>query len=86
MTGEVIAISTGCDLAHPTPNEICVATLEEALAQARAGGIVGVALARLHNDGCGSFSLSGKVGGYSMLGAVCRLQDELNHVLSEEEQ
>lgn len=52
------------------PNENAISTLEELLEMARAGEIIGIAVAGLCHDGCGMYRLAGRVGGYSMLGAV----------------
>ena len=52
------------------PNAACIETIERWLEQARAGEIVGVALAGLGHDGFSQYSVAGKVGGYSMIGAL----------------
>lgn len=47
-----------------------VSLLEDLLERAHSGEIVGVSVCALSFDGCGSYWLGGKVGGYSMLGAM----------------
>ena len=83
MSNEVISLFTGQDVQCPTPNETCVAILRDALAQAEAGEIIGVAMAKLHHDHLGSFRVGGQVGGYSMLGALYRVQSEISRILEE---
>lgn len=69
MSDKVVSISGG---AVPTrdPNATCFAVLTKWLEMAKSGEIVGVAMAALHHDGCGSWAVGGTVGGYSMLGAL----------------
>lgn len=52
------------------PNETCVRTLEEWLERARAGEVVGVAIAGLCFDHTACWSASGTVGGYALVGAM----------------
>lgn len=67
-----------------TVNEIAVAALEELLEKARSGEIVGIAVAALHYDGCGSFQLAGRVGGYSMLGALDEAHSRVMEIVKSE--
>ena len=61
----------------PEPNERCIALLEEWLEMAKAGEIVGVAMAGLCRDNCARNALAGMVGGYSMIGALETAKAEL---------
>lgn len=59
-------------------NESVVARLEEVLAEARAGKVVGVAIASLHADGSIGSAWS-EVDSFSgLLGSVARLQYRIN--------
>lgn len=55
-------------------NQNCVATLEKWLEMAKAGEIVGVVMAGLTHDRCGTWQAAGFVGGYSILGALVDAQ------------
>lgn len=59
------------------PNETCVMTLRQYLEMAEAGEIVGVVIAALNKDGCAGYAVSGRVGGYSMAGALEVARDDL---------
>lgn len=61
-------------------NETCVELLEELLAQALSGEIVGVAAVSLHFNSGTSWSVAGTVGGYGMVGACERVKLELMDV------
>lgn len=52
------------------PVDNCVLALEELLAKARAGEVVGVAVACLHFDRLASYHVAGQVGGYGIIGAL----------------
>lgn len=69
MSGNVTSIYGGAT-GQREPNENAISALEELLEMARAGEIVGIAVAGLYHDGCGMYRLAGRVGGYSMLGAL----------------
>jgi hypothetical protein len=58
-------------------NETCIAVLEDWLAKAKAGEIVGVALVGLCYDNLSLYSIGGKVGGYSMLGGLEMAKQDL---------
>jgi hypothetical protein len=69
MTGNVTAIFGG-----PTgvlsANDACIATLERWLEMARSGEVIGVAVIGLCHDGLARQAAGGKIGGYSMIGAL----------------
>jgi hypothetical protein len=67
----------GATISTGEPNEIAVRMLEDALERAKSGDLVGVGIVMRHSDGCGSFSLGGSVGGYSMLGALEMVRDQI---------
>lgn len=54
----------------PEPNTSCIAALEELLEKAKAGEVVGVAVACLHYDRLASYHIAGQVGGYGIIGAI----------------
>jgi hypothetical protein len=70
---KVIGLYSGVDIQAMEPNGNTVKTLEHALAQAKAGEIVGVGIAKTHHDNMASFHLGGKVLGYAFMGAVSRM-------------
>ena len=59
--------------AFPQPREpspVCVAELERLLAAAKVGEIVGVVATVQHHDGFSAYSIAGKIGSYSLIGAM----------------
>lgn len=52
------------------PCDVTISTLEDLLAQARTGEIIGVVAATQHHDNLSSYRVSGLVGSYSILGAI----------------
>lgn len=58
-------------------NEHLIEVLEDALERARAGEAVGGAVVLLHYDNAASWRLTGRVGGYSMLGACSAVKHAL---------
>jgi hypothetical protein len=54
----------------PEPNDTCIEAIRKLLEMAESGEVVGIAVAALDKDGCGRWELAGRVGGYSMLGAL----------------
>lgn len=76
MAENVIPINGG-PTGLPEPNANCIRALEEWLAMARAGEIVGVSLVGLTFSGGGCWAVAGKVGGFSMLGALEIIRAEL---------
>lgn len=75
-SGSVVSLRGG-PTGLPEVNAAAVEALERWLEMARSGHLVGVALAGLDCDGCGRWALSGRVGGYSMLGALEVVRAEL---------
>jgi hypothetical protein len=59
------------------PNEVCIDALRAVLEMAESGEIVGVAMVALDKDGLGRWEVAGRVGGYSMLGAMEMARSEL---------
>lgn len=57
----------------PTPHEYVITCLEEALEQARAGEVVGIALAKTHGDTSTTVIRAG-FSSRSLLGAVAQMQ------------
>jgi hypothetical protein len=69
MTGEVKPLFGGLTY-EPEVIESAVNALEAALEAARSGEVVGVAVAMLDCRGMGSYSVAGRIGGYSVIGAL----------------
>ena len=69
MTGKVKPLFGGLTYEREVIESTVVA-LEDALEAARAGEIIGVAIAMLYHKGIGGYSVCGRVGGYNMLGAL----------------
>jgi hypothetical protein len=61
----------------PYVSEILVETLRELLEAAEQGEIVGMLAVPLHKDHTASYTVIGRVGGYSMQGAVEVAKDHL---------
>ena len=55
---------------EPEPCQATIDVLEEYLELARSGEVIGIVLAGLHKDRLATFRLGGKLGAYSILGAV----------------
>lgn len=51
--------------------------LEQVLEAAKSGEIVGVAITTLDHKGMGGYAIAGRVGGYSMIGAIEMIKAEL---------
>ncbi len=66
---------------HPTGerkvSEAAVSVAQEALEQAAAGEVIGMVVVKLHHDGLASFHIGGRVGGYSIVGAMTVAQQDL---------
>lgn len=59
------------------PDPDCVKAAEMLLERAKAGEIVGVSIVATYSDGAATFWSGGFVGGFSALGALACLQQEL---------
>ena len=68
---------------QPEPSEVTIAVLEEMLARAHAGEVIGIAVAAVHHDGLCSYTVSGRVGGYSLLGALEMAKADLIEAMHE---
>ena len=76
MTGTVKPLFGGMTYER----EVVAATidaLEQILEAAKSGEIVGVAITTLDHKGMGGYSIAGRVGGYSMIGALEMIKAEL---------
>lgn len=82
---KVVAIGSGTPIDERPVSKFCVEALEESLAQARAGEIVGVAIAKQHHDTSGSYQIGGKCGSYSLLGALERVKRAAHELIEETE-
>ena len=68
---------------HGEPVPSCVAALEDWLAMAKAGEIVGVALAGVTPDNKGCEVISGVIGSYGLLGALHMTKATLEAAMME---
>lgn len=82
VSDKIVEIYGG--VAKQEPNLATIAALEEALERAKAGEVVGVGIVYLEHDGAGGYMLSGRVGGFSMLGASQIMSAELTRVVAGE--
>lgn len=76
MAGNVVGIH-GMPTGQPDISDACVDTLRDLLQRAEAGDIIGIGISALHCDGCASFWVSGRAGGYSMIGALEMVKAQL---------
>lgn len=51
-------------------NQFCIDALEAMLQKAKAGEVIGVAMACMYHDGLAAYEMGGMIGGYPMLGAL----------------
>ncbi|RJL08419.1 hypothetical protein [Paracoccus siganidrum] len=80
MADNVTAIFGG-PTCQPEPSETCIQQLEYWLEMARSGEVVGVAIGGICADGLSRYGIGGRVGGYSMLGALEMARTELVEVI-----
>lgn len=76
MTERIVSLH-GKPTGQREVSKVCVDALRDLLERAQAGEVVGVGLAALHCDGEASYHLCGRVGGYSMQGAVEMVRADL---------
>lgn len=55
----------------------CVNVLRDLLERAEAGEVIGVGISALHHDGDASYYVCGRVGGFSMVGALDMVRADL---------
>jgi hypothetical protein len=67
------------------PNELAIECLEKILEQAKSGEIKGVCVATMNKDDIASYMAYGATGGYSMIGALSIMQQELTEAMLERE-
>ena len=79
----VVTIGSGVSIKAMPVSPKCVEVLEEALAQAKAGEIINVALAKQHHDGLASYHMGGNSWSYSLLGALERVVRAIHETLDE---
>jgi hypothetical protein len=73
----VVGIHNGILVPDGIPDKPTVTLLENLLEEARSGHVIGVAIAAQESTGHGKFNYSGSFG-YSLLGALSRLNHQLN--------
>ena len=76
MSGEVKPLFGGLTYEREVV-ESAISALEAALDAARSGEVVGVAIAMLDYKAMGSYAMAGRIGGYSMIGALEMAKAEL---------
>lgn len=59
------------------PNASCIVCLEHWLELAKSGALVGMAFVGLHHDYSVGYALAGQVGGFTMLGALRMVEQDL---------
>jgi hypothetical protein len=69
------------DTFEPIP--ACIEALEHWLTLAREGDLAGIAFVGLHSDGRVGYTLTGRVWGFGMLGALHMLQQDIVDVNME---
>lgn len=67
----------------PEPNQMAIDALEKILAKAHVGEVIGVIITALHHGGLAGWQAGGRVGGYSMLGAIEAAKFDLAEALRE---
>ncbi len=60
-----------------------VQVLRDMLEKAEAGEVIGVAVCALHHDGLAAYHIGGRVGGYSLLGAMDVAKADLMDMVRE---
>lgn len=84
MTSNILTIPGVIPAVNPMkPNETLVRVLEEKLAQAKSGEIVGIAGGFMHGDGMSTWTVAGEIGALSLIGALRVAEDELIRVTRE---
>jgi len=78
--GEVRSLHGGV-VNTPTPDENCITALRRMLEMAEAGEITGIVCARLHGDNLASYTIAGRYGPYSLLGALDMAQQDLRDIM-----
>ena len=67
------------------PSKVAVEVLEDWLAKAKAGECIGVCVVGIYADGLSSYSLAGRIGGFSMLGALQVAEAEIVEIVRGED-
>ena len=83
MAEKVISLNGG-PLGKPQPNADCIRALEDWLEKARSGQIIGVGMVGLGFNDTGQWAVAGVVGGFSMVGALEIVRDELVKIVRGE--
>lgn len=86
MTDNIVHVFGGpqeSELDNAEPIMACVEALEHWLTLAREGSLVGIAFVGLHSDNRVGYTLTGRVGGFGMLGALHMLQQDIVDVNME---
>lgn len=65
----------------PAQSEVVVQEIERLLQAAKAGDIVGFAGTCMHADHAVTYSFAGRIGGYSVLGALTCLTERIRQVI-----
>ena len=84
MTDNVHALHGGEVIVAGEPSESAIEMAETLLEKARCGEVQGFAVAMLHPDRCSSWTLAGRIGGNSIIGACYSMTDEVRRWVHEE--
>jgi hypothetical protein len=84
MNDNVVSVFGG-PIGEPEPNDACIECLEKWLEMARSGKIVGVVIAGISNDNLSEYALTGRIGGFAIIGAIQMLQQHLIDINMEVE-
>ena len=69
MSDNVVSLNGGLT-GERKPSRACVEQLRYLLQAAESGQVIGIAVAALNCDGVAEYRVAGKVGGFSMIGAM----------------
>ena len=79
MSDTVISLNGGIT-GERHRSEVAVDYAKRLLEKVEAGEVMGFAVAELYHDGTGGYKIVGRVGGFSMLGAVTALSAEMSDI------
>lgn len=81
MMDKIVSL-TGRALTNTAADPAIIARLEDALARARSGDIIGIAIAELHRNGATQHGWDG-IGPVSVLGEIARMSIRLAHSIED---
>jgi hypothetical protein len=84
MSDNVVSVFGG-PVGELEPDASCIDCLERWLEMARSGKIVGIAIAGVSHDNLSEYALTGRIGGFGIIGAMQMLQQHLVDINMEVE-